>query len=501
VWFFSKLSLPPRVEATMRRRLAWISLVLAAGCAQPADRTAAGSPGATELRLPPRTYADVRIDGIPHVRQKPDFCGEACVEMALAKLGRRVTQDQVFDLSGVDPSLGRGVVTPELKTTLERVGFDPGAVWYEVRAAAAGAELSAQFDALHRDLVRGVPSIVCMHYADRPASTEHFRLVTGYDAAKDEIIYNEPAEDDGVGRRMARPLFLKLWPLKYRPETWTVVRFRLEHTGKPPVVAGRKGFTSAEYAQRVLSLKQRLGPAFTVLVEPPFVVAGDEEPRVVRQRAAQTVRWATTKLKAAYFTQDPERILDIYLFKDRGSYEGHAKSLFGSTPGTPYGYYSRKDRALVMNIATGGGTLVHEIVHPYIEANFPGCPPWFNEGLGSLYEQSGEEDGHIVGDTNWRLPGLQAAIRRKQVPPFEKLLAMDEGAFYDDDTGTNYAQSRYLLYYLQMRGLLARYYKEFHANRAKDPSGVESLRKVLGEHDLGAFKERWEAFVLKLRMP
>ena len=24
-----------------------------------------------------------------------------------------------------------------------------------------------------------------------------------------------------------------------------------------------------------------------------------------------------------------------------------------------------------MNISTGGGTLVHEIVHPFIEANFP----------------------------------------------------------------------------------------------------------------------------------
>ena len=41
-----------------------------------------------------------------------------------------------------------------------------------------------------------------------------------------------------------------------------------------------------------------------------------------------------------------------------------------------------------MNIATGGGTLVHEIVHPFMAANFEQCPSWFNEGLGSLYEQS-----------------------------------------------------------------------------------------------------------------
>ena len=41
---------------------------------------------------------------------------------------------------------------------------------------------------------------------------------------------------------------------------------------------------------------------------------------------------------------------------------------------TPYGYYSAAHRALIMNIATGGGTLVHEIVHPFVRANFPQMP-------------------------------------------------------------------------------------------------------------------------------
>ena len=38
----------------------------------------------------------VCIEKIPHVRQKADFCGEACVEMWLKKLGSRLTQDDVF---------------------------------------------------------------------------------------------------------------------------------------------------------------------------------------------------------------------------------------------------------------------------------------------------------------------------------------------------------------------------------------------------------------------
>jgi hypothetical protein len=154
-----------------------------------------------------------------------------------------------------------------------------------------------------------------------------------------------------------------------------------------------------------------------------------------------------------------------------------------------------------MDISTGGGTLVHEMVHPFVEANFPGCPPWLNEGLGSLYEQSGEESGHIHGYTNWRLAGLKAAIRRHRVPSFEKLTAATEHAFYEEDPGTNYGQARYLCHYLQEKGLLVRFYREFFAHRADDPTGFGTLKKVLGEEDMEAFQRRWEAFVMGLSFP
>jgi hypothetical protein len=145
-----------------------------------------------------------------------------------------------------------------------------------------------------------------------------------------------------------------------------------------------------------------------------------------------------------------------------------------------------------MNISTGGGTLVHEIVHPFIEANFPNCPPWLNEGLGSLYEQSGEVKGHIHGYTNWRLPGLQNAIKAGQAPAFKTLMGFDARSFYNDDKGTNYAQSRYLCYYLQQKGLLVKFYREFVARQKDDPSGYATLRRILRVRDMNAFKLKWE---------
>jgi hypothetical protein len=268
---------------------------------------------------------------------------------------------------------------------------------------------------------------------------------------------------------------------------------------QPSASDALQGSTDAAFNLHVASLKKRLpGQDFNIVIQSPFVVIGDEPATVVQRHAEGTVRWAVEKLKQDFFSKDPVEILDIWLFKDTASYEKHARELFGQTPDTPYGYYSSADKALIMNISTGGGTLVHEIVHPFMESNFPACPPWFNEGMGSLYEQSGEVRGHIHGYTNWRLPGLQQAIKAGQVPSFKKLTAMSGDEFYHQDTGTNYGEARYLCYYLQERGLLVRFYKEFVAHQKTDPTGYRTLGRVLGERDMNRFQKRWEKFILGL---
>ncbi|MCH7728449.1 MAG: DUF1570 domain-containing protein [Planctomycetes bacterium] len=152
-----------------------------------------------------------------------------------------------------------------------------------------------------------------------------------------------------------------------------------------------------------------------------------------------------------------------------------------------------------MNINTGGGTLVHELVHPYMAANFDECPSWFNEGLASLYEQCQDNNGHIWGLTNWRLRGLQGAIDDERVPSFKTLCSTTTFQFYKKDPGTNYSQARYLCYYLQQKGLLVKYYHDFVRSAKDDPTGYETLKKVLGEEDMDAFKKKWEEYVKNLR--
>lgn len=417
--------------------------------------------------------------------------------MALRGLGHDVDQDMVFALTGVDPALGRGAWTPELKRAVEQLGFEPGPVWYRYDAKPDATELDAAWSALHSDLAAGIPSIVCMHYDDRPRTTEHFRLVLGYDPATDEVLYHEPAEENGAFRRMDRSLFLSLWPLEGRGD-WTLIRLRLDPQDlRPPL---REGHHSAgDYVQHVRTLRETILPeGFTVVVEPPFVVVGDEEPEKVRARAAWTVRTYSQALERDFFATAPPDIYTIWLFGSADSYYRHAEAIWGERPSTPYGYASDDHKALVMNIATGGGTLVHEIVHPYVYADFPDCPPWLNEGLASLFEHVSIEDGHIHGHTNWRLDGLQRAIDLDAVPSFRWLMERSFDQFYREDPGTNYAQSRYLCLYLQEKGLIREYYRKAKENHAGDPTGYVTLTQLLDIRDHAVFLEAWKAWVMQL---
>ena len=281
--------------------------------------------------------ASVLIRDVPHVRQKPDFCGEACVASWLQKLGANVDQDTVFDQSGLDPTSARGCYSRELATAIRNLGFQPGPVWHRIPVADHQKRLEQLWKITHADLARGIPSIICMRTREGAGATEHFRLLLGYDASTDEVLYHEPAADNGAYHRMARKKLIRLWPLKYDAKEWTAVRFRLAGLASERIagLATSKGPTNADYVQHIRRLKDRLpDKLFTIVLERPFVVIGDEDAARVRGRAKNTVKWATDRLKAEYFAKDPDRILDVWLFKDKDSYEVNAARLFRSKPST-----------------------------------------------------------------------------------------------------------------------------------------------------------------------
>jgi hypothetical protein len=270
---------------------------------------------------------------------------------------------------------------------------------------------------------------------------------------------------------------------------------------KALAAADAAGFGDDDFAAHLAILKPTVPAGFTVLVEKPFVVIGDQEPSEVERQAVGVVRWAAALLTRDFFPKPPDAIYDIWLFRDKDSYDRQVGKLTGSPPISPYGFCSPAERTLYMNIATGGGTLVHEMTHAYMHGNAPRCPPWLNEGLASLFEACGRRDGHIIGGVNWRLPALQKALRAGTAPSFADLARLDHARFYGDDSGANYGTARYLFYYLQEKDLLRGYIKDWLADQANDPTGHATLVKTLGAPDMAAFRAEWERFALALQLP
>ncbi|MGQ9661910.1 MAG: hypothetical protein ACUVWX_06165 [Kiritimatiellia bacterium] len=444
----------------------------------------------------------VLIPNVPHVRQKGDFQGEACAEMWLGALGSRLRQDDVFALCEVDPALGRGANAPELYKALTRIGFKVGQVWNKVRAANK-TEIEAAVTNLVNDLAQGIPSIVCMRTSSASAAAEQYRLVLGYDRATDEVIFHDPADNAGAYLRLARSVFTSLWPAKSSATEWTLVRLRLEKAGKlmePP--PAKKGASVAEYALHCLALRKKLPLGFTVVVEEPFVVLGDESPDMVRARARQTVRWLVDRLRLLYgFENDPGQITDIWFFKDTDSYRKHVWEIFSVMPRDTVGGYLEENKAIIASTTSGTSAVVREIVRLFLQANFPQCPVWFAEGLGLLYEQCAAGSGPLTGLSNWRLGVLQKAVRSKTVIPLAELFSAGKTAFRGEDSALHCAEVRYLCYYLQQKKLLPRFYQELRKNATTDPKGSATLLRLLGATELSAFQKRWEAFVLELTPP
>lgn len=254
--------------------------------------------------------------------------------------------------------------------------------------------------------------------------------------------------------------------------------------------------TQEQLEERKAALDKKLAKqGFIVVVSPPFVVIGDESAKKVSSRVS-FVNWVIDLIEKDFFSKQPDKVIEIWLFRNEKTYRAGAKKYFNDEPETPYGYYSSSDDALVMNIGPGAGTLSHELVHPYIEANFPDAPSWFNEGLASLYEQPREREGHMWGTTNWRLPGLQGMIRAKKLPSLKSLLSTTRDGFYDANFDS-YAYARFLCQYLQDHGKLRDFYKKF-ATDTKDLTGQRAMEAVLGQ-DLESFQPVFEKWAMSLR--
>ncbi len=261
--------------------------------------------------------------------------------------------------------------------------------------------------------------------------------------------------------------------------------------------------TIAEKCDALLATwKTRLdAEGFAYLVSPPFVIAGDGGAAAIARYRDGTIERSARALHRAYFATRPTEPILILLFESEGPYRRLAAKWFDDHDVPHFGFYRPHDRTMLMNVATGTGTLVHELTHALMAPDFPTVPDWFNEGLASLYEQSSfDADGNIAGLPNWRLPALQRAIQHNEIRTTEALIE-DPDFRAEQRVGLNYAHARYVMLYLQQHGRLRGFYRRFRDHAADDPRGLASFKETIAPLTLDEFDREWRAWVMTLTFP
>ncbi len=239
------------------------------------------------------------------------------------------------------------------------------------------------------------------------------------------------------------------------------------------------------YERASAQILYKLPSTWPVVDRYPFLVTGNVSLREMQQALDQVVFPTYRALMIDYFDHPPSQPVTLVLMSDEQSFVDVLGRMGYAGRKEYAGIYSRDDRRLVLNLATGEGTLAHELTHALAHADFLKMPEWFDEGLAALHEESVfTADGRrLIGQPNWRDNLLREAYQRPSRPT---LAGMITGSFGSSAPAVDYALARNLCRYLQTRQLLGAFYRKCRARIHDDPTGGLSLLEIAGS---GSFAE------------
>ena len=245
------------------------------------------------------------------------------------------------------------------------------------------------------------------------------------------------------------------------------------------------------------NLRQRLPNGWSVVVHEPFVLGGDCNTKVLDESYRRTILPTARALSIQYFDHPPTWPVTILLCSSDDSYRECQQRLDERERIEYSGIYSRTEHRIVINVATGDGTLAHELTHALAHADFPSLPEWLDEGLASLHEECEfSADGlRLIGLDNWRQTPLREAHQREQLRSVMDLAS--ERFATSDRAAIDYAHARYFCLFLQQRRLLEPLYRKCRSRAETDPTGVLSLCELFTTRRPGEIDEQFQAWLNK----
>jgi hypothetical protein len=263
-----------------------------------------------------------------------------------------------------------------------------------------------------------------------------------------------------------------------------------------------------QYAQvkRIIKLQ---APKFDVHVFDRFVIVTNtaEKPEVLNETARNLYRYIKF-IERTYGIVLPPYYVTIYLVETQSQLRELANKLHGmEVGGDTRGYSFRDDMSILavvpnLYLGLGAGTLMHELFHLTVRSRFGDIPPWLDEGIASLYEDSFFDGDKVVGLPNWRGPILRQLESKR--PTIQQLVARDWFAFEQPEMapmiGKGYirppsaplmavtlATARYFILYLQEQGKLMEVYETLRNQQPsrQDNQDVAAQTTVAIERVLG----------------
>ncbi len=265
-------------------------------------------------------------------------------------------------------------------------------------------------------------------------------------------------------------------------------------------LAGRPPYDlDADVRSRIDGARMRFGPAARVAMAGDAFVLVAADPAVSLDGAASLARQALAAYLHDRFARSPDRAVSVLLFNG-ASYGAYCRKELGGACDEDLGAYSVLESEILVNAGPGLGTLIHEMVHPIVQHDFPFAPQWLNEGLASLFEAPVfPSPGEIHGAPNWRMPILARALEspgEPSRPHLDALFGMSDREFVSRDRSLHYAMARGLCEWLDERGELWPFYHAWRDGFQRDPDGRLAFQSV--EHRTPAEASRaWAQWVLE----
>ena len=214
-----------------------------------------------------------------------------------------------------------------------------------------------------------------------------------------------------------------------------------------------------------------------------FVIFSDLGESLTYRLIDSDVRNTIDAMENTYVSKKPDNATPLILFNDFDAYKSFVLKNYDIREDdlSPYGFYKISKNVIVVRYVSWKGSIMHEITHKFTKTDFPDMPSWFDEGLASLHEKSTYKKGELIGDFSFRIIPLRRALKEETYTGLEVMMSTNDEQLYGKRSSYYYAQSRYLLMYLQEKGLLKDYYTSFKETYKKDKTGISQLEKTLGK--------------------